>query len=64
MFPNIMNCVGLFSQGSDHLTVSWKVHTAIYQHVDIREEGKENVFSLGKSLWIENEVCLSFARQV
>ncbi|XP_065055471.1 transcription elongation factor SPT6-like isoform X1 [Rhopilema esculentum] len=43
------------SKGSDHLTVTWKVHTAIYQHVDIREEGKENVFSLGKSLWIENE---------
>lgn len=43
------------SKGSDHLTVTWKVHTGIYQHVDIREEGKENVFSLGKSLWIENE---------
>ena len=44
------------SQGSDHLTLTWKVHTGIFQHIDIREEGKENVFSLGKSLWIENEV--------
>ena len=43
-------------QGSDHLTLTWKVHTGIFQHIDIREEGKENVFSLGKSLWIENEV--------
>ena len=28
----------------------------IYQHIDVREEGKENDFSIGKSLWIENEV--------
>lgn len=27
----------------------------IYQHVDVREEGKENAFSLGQSLWIGNE---------
>jgi len=46
-------------QGSDHLTVTWKVADATLQHVDVREEGKENVFSLGRSLWIGNEVCLS-----
>ena len=45
-----------FSQGSDHLTVTWKVDEGIYQHIDIKEQGKENAFSLGKSLWIENEV--------
>ncbi|XP_031559934.1 transcription elongation factor SPT6-like [Actinia tenebrosa] len=43
------------SKGSDHLTVTWKVEQGIYQHIDVREEGKENAFSLGRSLWIENE---------
>jgi transcription elongation factor SPT6 len=46
----------LLCQGSDHLTVTWKVDEGIYQHIDIKEQGKENAFSLGKSLWIENEV--------
>lgn len=43
------------SKGSDHLTVTWKVCNEIYQHIDVREEGKENVFSLGSSLWIGND---------
>ncbi|XP_076670314.1 transcription elongation factor SPT6 isoform X2 [Andrena cerasifolii] len=43
------------SKGPDHLTVTWKVTENIYQHIDIREEGKENTFSLGRSLWIGNE---------
>ena len=43
------------SKGSDHLTVTWKVSDDIYQHVDVREEGKENAFSLGQSLWIGDE---------
>ncbi|XP_043252748.1 transcription elongation factor SPT6-like isoform X1 [Colletes gigas] len=43
------------SKGSDHLTVTWKVTEKIHQHIDVREEGKENVFSLGRSLWIGNE---------
>ena len=53
-------------QGSDHLTVTWKVADATLQHVDVREEGKENVFSLGRSLWIGNEVahCLSLSLSV
>ena len=46
----------LFSQGADHLTVTWKVDEGVYQHVDVREEGKENAFSLGRSLWIDSEV--------
>nr|XP_014354517.1 PREDICTED: transcription elongation factor SPT6 isoform X2 [Latimeria chalumnae] len=43
------------SKGENHLTVTWKVAEGIYQHVDIREEGKENAFSLGSTLWISNE---------
>ena len=27
----------------------------IYQHIDVREEGKTNAFSLGNSLWIATE---------
>jgi len=36
--------------------VTWKVADGALQHIDVREEGKENVFSLGRSLWIANEV--------
>ena len=43
------------SKGEDHLTVTWKVYENIYQHIDVREEGKANSFSLGQSLWIGNE---------
>lgn len=43
------------SKAPDHLTVTWKVAEDIYQHIDVREEGKENAFSLGQSLWIGNE---------
>ncbi|KOX79279.1 Transcription elongation factor SPT6 [Melipona quadrifasciata] len=43
------------SKGADHLTVTWKVTDEVYQHIDVREEGKENAFSLGQSLWIGKE---------
>lgn len=43
------------SKGSDHLTATWKVCDEIYQHIDVREEGKENAYTLGTSLWIGNE---------
>ncbi|XP_076244162.1 transcription elongation factor SPT6 isoform X2 [Calliopsis andreniformis] len=43
------------SKGADHLTVTWKVTDNIYQHIDVTEEGKENTFSLGRSLWIGGE---------
>jgi len=43
------------SKGKDNLSVSWKVTDKIYQHIDVREEGKENAFSLGSSLWIGSE---------
>ena len=46
----------VFVQGTDHLTVTWKVDDVILQHVDIREQGKPTTFSLGKSLWIGNDV--------
>lgn len=49
------------------MTFVLKVAEGIYQHVDVREEGKENAFSLGHTLWINNEVsgfpsCLVFLR--
>lgn len=43
------------SKGSDHLTATWKVAEEVFQHIDVREEGKENTFSLGTSLWIGSE---------
>lgn len=43
------------SKGVDHLTITWKVSDGIYQHIDVREEGKVNAFSLGTSLWIGGE---------
>lgn len=44
------------SKGVDHLTVTWKVHDDTYQHIDVKEQDKENAFSLGQSLHIQNEV--------
>ncbi|KRY89558.1 Transcription elongation factor SPT6 [Trichinella pseudospiralis] len=44
------------SKGADFLTLTWKVCDGIYQHVSIREENKENSFSLGRSLIIGSEV--------
>ncbi len=40
------------SKGEDRLTVTWKVADGICQHIDVKEKGKINAFSLGKSLWI------------
>ena len=45
-------------QGPDHLTATWKVSEGVHAHLDIREEGKENAFSIGSSLWIGNEVSV------
>ncbi|GIX74854.1 transcription elongation factor SPT6 [Caerostris extrusa] len=44
-----------FKNGKDHLTVSWKVADDITQHIDVKEEGKENDFSLGHSLLIDGD---------
>lgn len=43
------------SKGTDHLTLTWKVADDVFQHIDIREDGKENTFSLGTKLMIGNE---------
>lgn len=43
------------SKGADHLTVTWKVTENVHQHIDVKEEGKANDFSLGSRLWIGNE---------
>ena len=45
-----------FSQGSDHLTLTWKVTDSVHSHIDVKEQGKENAFSLGAQLIIGNEV--------
>lgn len=37
------------------MTVTWKVHNDILQHIDVQEKGKENSFSLGSSLVINGE---------
>uniref|UniRef100_A0A183IH13 SH2_2 domain-containing protein n=1 Tax=Soboliphyme baturini TaxID=241478 RepID=A0A183IH13_9BILA len=44
------------SKGSNRLTVTWKVTDNICQHIDVREEGKETAFSLGRLLYIGEEV--------
>lgn len=43
------------SKSTDHLTVTWKVADEVFQHIDVREVGKENNFSLGTSLFIGSE---------
>lgn len=43
------------SKSKDHLTATWKVADDVFQHIDVREEGKENDYSLGRSLWIGTE---------
>lgn len=54
----ILNPKLLRYEGSDHLTATWKVGEDVCAHIDIKEEGKENSFSLGKSLWIGNDVSI------
>jgi len=38
------------SKGNDHLAITWKVADGVFQHIDVLELGKENEFSLGKTL--------------
>ncbi|XP_034662685.1 transcription elongation factor SPT6-like [Drosophila subobscura] len=40
------------SKSAAHLTATWKVTDDTYQHIDVREEGKENDYSLGRRLYI------------
>ncbi|CAG5108685.1 Similar to Spt6: Transcription elongation factor SPT6 (Drosophila melanogaster) [Cotesia congregata] len=43
------------SKGTNHLSVTWKVTDDIFQHIDVVEEEKSNVYTLGRSLWIGTE---------
>jgi transcription elongation factor SPT6 len=43
------------SKGMDYLVISWRITNDIYQHVDVKEEEKENLWSLGKTLFINDE---------
>lgn len=43
------------SNGLDHIAVTWKVGEGVFQHIDVLELGKENEFSLGKLLRINNK---------
>uniref|UniRef100_A0A0N4Z0J6 SH2 domain-containing protein n=1 Tax=Parastrongyloides trichosuri TaxID=131310 RepID=A0A0N4Z0J6_PARTI len=43
------------SRFSDHLCITWKVSTNVYQHVDIIEKNKPQVFSIGRTLTIGDE---------
>ncbi|KAJ6086972.1 hypothetical protein N7467_005886 [Penicillium canescens] len=38
------------SRGHDHLAVTWKVASGVYQHIDVLELDKENEFSVGRVL--------------
>jgi transcription elongation factor SPT6 len=40
------------SKGNDHLVVTWKVASGVYQHIDVLELHKENEFTVGKVLRI------------
>ncbi|XP_008558566.1 transcription elongation factor SPT6 [Microplitis demolitor] len=43
------------SKGTDHLSVTWKITDDIYQHIDVLEENKSNIYTLGRSLFIGTE---------
>ena len=42
--------------------MTWKVEEDILHHIDIKEQGKPNQFSLGKSLWIGSDVRETITR--
>ena len=46
------------SKGADHLTCSWKIHDGVTGHIDIKEDDKINNYTLGKRLFIGNEVSV------
>ena len=48
------------SKGADHLTCSWKIHDGVTGHIDIKEDDKINNYTLGKRLFIGNEVSFGF----
>ena len=42
-------------KGASYLSLTWRVYRGIYQHVSIEEKDKENQFTLGRQLVIDNE---------
>ena len=53
---SVLLIVTCLLQGTDRLTLTWKLDEGIHIHVDIKEQNKPNQFSLGRSLWIGNDV--------
>jgi len=47
------------SKGMDHLAVTWKVSDNVFKHIDILELDKENEFSVGRTLKVENKYTYS-----
>ncbi|KAI9338069.1 SH2 domain-containing protein [Zopfochytrium polystomum] len=41
------------TKGNNHLSITWKIDTDLFQHIDVLESNKENEWSLGKTLTIE-----------
>ncbi|KAJ3274382.1 Transcription elongation factor spt6 [Terramyces sp. JEL0728] len=41
-------------KGNNHISITWKVDEGVYQHIDILESQKENEWSLGKRLTIDD----------
>jgi transcription elongation factor SPT6 len=55
------------SRGPNYLTITWKFYGGLYANIEVREEGKENAYTLGKKLTIEgrsyedlNELFITF----
>ncbi|KAJ2779063.1 Transcription elongation factor spt6 [Coemansia interrupta] len=42
------------SRGVDHFAVTWKVAEGLFQHIDVREEGKASDVALGQSFFIDD----------
>ncbi|KAJ1809900.1 Transcription elongation factor spt6, partial [Coemansia sp. RSA 2598] len=44
------------SRGVDHIAITWKVADGLFQHIDVREDGKINEAALGTSFLIGESV--------
>ncbi|KAJ1562734.1 Transcription elongation factor spt6, partial [Cladochytrium tenue] len=42
------------TKGNNHLSITWKIGKDLFQHIDVVESNKENEWSLGKVLSIED----------
>lgn len=42
------------SRGFDHIAITWKVSDLLYQHVDVLEMDKENEYTVGRILQVDN----------